>query len=87
MAFKQSYAYYPDSHVTKFIHNIGLLRKKKSYTLDEYMIISEAMSKLFSNQYFDLPFMRYHQQKCNDKVGCKCEIKKCYFNSKESYLF
>lgn len=73
------YCYVPDSHVTKFLYNMRFL-KRKVFSLDECLEISRNMSEYLGNEYFDLPFMRYHQVKCKDEKGCTCQIKTCRFN-------
>ena len=76
----KEYCYVPDRHVTRFLYNIKLLsRRKITYSLEECFKISRAMSEYLDNKYFDLPFMRYHQEKCKDKKGCTCELD-CRFN-------
>jgi len=78
----EDYCYVPDSHVIKFLYNIGFLRKKTYFSLDECIEISKHMAKFFGNKYYDLPFMRYHQVKCTKCERGKisvCEIK-CRFS-------
>jgi len=78
LGIPEEYCYVPDRHVTKFLHNIKFLAKRKPfYSLEEYFKISRAMSNYLRNDYFDLPFMRYHQTNCKDKLGCNCEIENC----------
>jgi len=76
----EKYCYVPDSHVRKFLCNIGFLKKKRTYSLEEYIEISKNMARFLKNKYFDLPFMRYHQKNCSKcetgkKVKCKLECK------------
>lgn len=71
------YCYVPDSHVKKFLYNIGFLSRKDIYSLEEYFAISKNMARFLSNKYFDLPFMRYHQikcKRCEEGKTSKCEI-------------
>lgn len=78
------YCYVPDSHVTKFLYNIRFLRKRGTHSLEECIEISKNMAKFFGNPHFDLPFMRYHQErctKCEKGKGIRCEIN-CKSNRK-----
>jgi len=72
----EEYCYVPDSHVISFLYNIRFLERKGVYSLEECIEISRDMAKFFSNKYFDLPFMRYHQEMCKkceqgNESGCK----------------
>jgi len=76
----EKYCYVPDSHVTKFLYNVGFLGKRKVFSLDECIEISKNMNKFLGNKYFDLPFMRYHQikcKKCERGKTNRCEIEEC----------
>ncbi len=64
----EKYCYVPDSHVISFLYNVGFLDRKGVYSLVECIDISRNMAKFLGNKYFDLPFMRYHQEMCK-----KCE--------------
>ena len=80
-----AYCYIPDSHVNKFLVNIGFLDEYKIFSLEECLQISKRMSVLLDNQYFDLPYMRYHQARCkrceaNVKQTCKID---CRFTNKK----
>lgn len=80
------FCYVPDSHVAKFLYNIRFLRKKGPFSLEDYMQISRNMALYLDNKYFDLPYMRYHQEKCSKTKGCPCVITNCRFNQNKSTL-
>lgn len=82
----EAYCYVPDSHVNKFLYNIGFINNLKIFSLEECMQISEGMSRVLCNKYFDLPYMRYHQKKCKPCEkgnNVKCEIQ-CTINRKRA---
>jgi len=75
------YCYVPDSHVIKFLYNVRFLRRKGGYSLEDCIEISRNMARFLGNKYFDLPFMRYHQEKCTkceegkpSKCGIECRL-------------
>jgi hypothetical protein len=72
----EEYCYVPDSHVRKLLWNTGLIsgNVKNNPSLNDCFEISKAMSEYLSNCYFDLPFMRFHQNVCKDEPGCSCEM-------------
>jgi len=73
----EEYCYVPDSHVTKFLYNIGFLTKRGQFSLEDCIEISRNMARFLGNKYFDLPFMRYHQSncaKCEKGKTTRCEI-------------
>jgi hypothetical protein len=77
-----AYCYIPDSHVNKFLVNIGFLDRYRIFSLEECLHISKRMSVFLGNQYFDLPYMRYHQEMCK-----QCEsgnMQKCQINCRLS---
>ena len=76
----KEYCYIPDRHVVRFLWNVRVISRKGNFTLDDYFQLSKWMSLHFDNEYFDLPFMRFHQEKCKDQIGCSCEIRNCRFN-------
>jgi len=80
LGISDEYCYVPDRHVKKFLYNINFLTRKQPYSLEEYFMISKTMSIYLKNDYFDLPFMRYHQsmcKECENGKKSKCEIKNC----------
>ena len=71
------YCYVPDSHVIGFLYNIGFLRRRGAYSLEECIEISRNMSRFLSNTHFDLPFMRYDQKictRCEEGELMRCRI-------------
>jgi hypothetical protein len=85
----EAYCYVPDSHVNKFLYNIGFLENLKVFSLEECLQISKNMSLLLGNKYFDLPYMRYHQKKCRScekgrKVECQIECESTNQKTKQS---
>lgn len=80
----ERYCYVPDSHVNRFLYNIGFLKNFRVFSLDECLQISKDMSLLLGNEYFDLPYMRYHQKKCkNCEKGRKSECQiECRFSNR-----
>jgi len=76
----REFCYVPDRHVVGFLWNVRAISRNSNLSLDDCFKLSRWMSLHLDNEYFDLPFMRFHQGKCKDQIGCPCEIRNCRFN-------
>jgi len=80
LGIPREFCYVPDRHVVRFLWNVKVISRCGNLSLDDCFQLSEWMSLHLDNEYFDLPFMRFHQKKCMDRIGCSCKIGNCRFN-------
>ena len=80
----REFCYVPDRHVVRFLWNMKAISREGNLSLDDCFKLSKWMSLHLDNEYFDLPFMRFHQEKCKNQIGCSCEIGNCRFNQRVS---
>jgi len=80
LTIPREFCYVPDRHVVRFLWNMKAISRNSNLSLGDCFQLSKWMSLHVNNEYFDLPFMRFHREKCMDRIGCSCEIGNCRFN-------